>query len=66
MPLSRGECGRSGQQEKDRQRLLRPSGPMFAVNRAKNRLDDVQGSAGGFVTIYFRDFKQLMREKEKR
>lgn len=29
MPLSRGECGRHGQQERERQGLLRPSGPRF-------------------------------------
>ena len=46
MPLSRGECGRSGQQERERQGLLRPSGPMFVVKAAKNRHNDVQRSAG--------------------
>lgn len=65
VPLSRGECGRCGQQERERQGLPRPSGPGFAGYTAKNRRDDVQRSADRFVIGYFSNVKQVMREGEK-
>lgn len=64
-PLSRGECGRRGQQEREIQGLPRPSGLRFAVYMAKNRRDDAQRSAGWFVISYFSNVKQLTREREK-
>lgn len=37
--------GDAGQQERERQGLLRPSGPRFAVYTVKNRHDDAERSA---------------------
>lgn len=49
----RESVGEVGSRKRETQGLLRPSGPRFSVNGAKNRQDDVERSAGRFVMSYF-------------